>query len=146
MIMFNSFNLECQNYNSKTISKTYKKQSNAINNSIEKSKAMNIKKVFKKYYTLQVENNNIDESDLRINIFPNPVDNILSFNYNAKSNSNTNIIIVNTQGLEVLQSKISIIKGEYDYSIDVSSLTSGVYYLIIDIDGLLLKSNFIIIK
>ena len=58
-----------------------------------------------------------------ITVFPNPADKIISIN----GIENTNLIVTNTAGMVIMT--VNNYNGEY---IDVSSLTPGCYFVIID--------------
>lgn len=73
-------------------------------------------------------------SDLRIEIFPNPVENF-AFLRLDESIENEQFEVIDMYGRMVLSTKISVEKGSY-YSVDLSQLTPGIYTVRIK-DGLI---------
>ena len=70
----------------------------------------------------------INETNLAINIYPNPSSNI--FNLKLNTDSKSEIIVTNVLGEQVyIESTQSI--GDFDTQIDLSNYSTGVYNLII---------------
>jgi len=72
----------------------------------------------------KIENREIVE----LNIYPNPVDNVLFINHN-KAIIGSTISIINTMGKLLLEYKLAL--GSYHSKMEVSSLPSGLYYAIL---------------
>lgn len=74
------------------------------------------------------------EKSLSLNIFPNPVSEVMSLQTNAQDSDNYDLFIYDQNGHQILNQKINIPSGENISPIDVNNFSSGVYNLIIS-DG-----------
>ncbi|NRS89363.1 beta-glucanase (GH16 family) [Flavobacterium sp. 7E] len=74
------------------------------------------------------------EADKILTIYPNPVENMLLF---SKDIAGTNCNIVDSQGSLILQQKIS------SNSLDVSMLKAGIYFIVIEKEGIKTVKRFI---
>ncbi|MDA3779228.1 MAG: T9SS type A sorting domain-containing protein [Bacteroidales bacterium] len=84
---------------------------------------------------------NIKES---IGFYPNPVQNTLFLNYDAKKYTNCNISIYNIVGREIKSQKLDC--DENSAQIDMLNVETGIYILIFKLDGEIIKSKKIIKK
>ncbi|MDR1737673.1 MAG: M12 family metallo-peptidase [Candidatus Symbiothrix sp.] len=77
------------------------------------------------------------DSPLSLSVFPNPANDWLHINYSLSTNSSVSIELVNFLGrnLNAIFSVTKQAAGEYNFSLPVSSLSSGVYFLIVTING-----------
>jgi len=78
----------------------------------------------------------------------NPVDNgQLTLNISTKENDDYRIIIFSTHGSKLSDNIINVPVGNSDFIIDVSGLSSGVYYLTLyTLNGLVFHDRFIVIN
>ena len=78
-----------------------------------------------------VDNVNIVNSDFTITkIFPNPAENAINVSFELKSKSKVNIFISDLNGKklrEIVSQDFN--KGEYSLNYDISSFTSGSYFI-----------------
>jgi len=90
-----------------------------------------------------IEENNDDYSGIESNfsssvaVFPNPANDWIHINYSLSTNSSVSIELVNFLGRN-FKSVLSVLNqaaGEYSVPLSVSDLTSGVYFLIVTING-----------
>ena len=71
-----------------------------------------------------------------ISAFPNPANSTLNINYALNKNSNMEISLFDVNGMLVNEQKIGNQKaGIYTYELDVRSLSKGVYYYNLNVDG-----------
>ena len=85
----------------------------------------------------------IADNKENISIYPNPATNILFINFSLKSNSEIKIRLVNEMGIEV-KNQIIIYEPVSSFSINISRLCSGLYFLIIEQNGIVIKTESII--
>lgn len=64
-------------------------------------------------------------------IFPNPVSDQFQLLLNSKENANYQLIIANMQGQQLLSQQVALTAGEQSQTIDISTLSKGVYTLIL---------------
>jgi hypothetical protein len=76
-------------------------------------------------------------------IFPNPVSDQFQLLLNSKENANYQLIIANMQGQRLLNQRVALTAGEQSQTIDISTLSKGVYTLILT-DGQLSSTRRII--
>ncbi len=83
------------------------------------------------------ESTSINENALQanINLYPNPVQDMLYLEYAGKLYQNLNIIIHDAQGRTVLQTSLSQNQTHFIYHIPVQNLNSGVYFLSIQAEN-----------
>jgi hypothetical protein len=62
-------------------------------------------------------------------IYPNPVQNNLSLNFNSDKATSIQVEIVNNEGKTVAAQQVEVAAGTSTQSINVASLSSGVYYV-----------------
>ena len=81
------------------------------------------------------------------NIFPNPANASFSFSLNGKKNENIKAQLTNRSGNVLIEKNISVNKGLNQYTMNVSSFLSGVYYLVItNKNGEIISKQQIIIQ
>lgn len=78
------------------------------------------------------------------NAYPVPASDVVNFDYNFSSNVNAEIAIYNMTGQEVLRSAINGMSGKA--SINVSDLADGVYFYSLIVNGVMEKSNKLVIR
>jgi PKD repeat protein len=83
------------------------------------------------------ESTSINENALQanINLYPNPVQDMLYFEYAGKNYQNLNLIIHDAQGKIVLQNSLSQNQTNFIHQIPVQNLNSGVYFLTIQAEN-----------
>ncbi len=79
-----------------------------------------------------------------INLFPNPTTGIVNLNLRSENTFNASIKIYNSIGALAKTESVDFISGSNNYSIDLSNLSSGMYF--IEIAGENKKQNFKLIK
>lgn len=77
-----------------------------------------------------------------IHAYPNPVQNVLNFDYNIKDYDEANIAIYDIVGKRVKTQKISA--SEKNTNIDFSNIKPGIYIWTFEIDGVAIKSEKIL--
>lgn len=78
------------------------------------------------------------------NAYPVPARDVVNFDYNFASSENAEVAIYNMMGQEVLRNSISGMSGKL--SINVSDLTDGVYFYSLIVNGVVEKSNKLVIR
>ena len=78
------------------------------------------------------------------NAYPVPAIDVVNFDYNFTSDVNAEVAIYNLMGQEVMRSSINGMSGKA--SLNVSDLTDGVYFYSLIVNGVVEKSNKLIIK
>ncbi|MEO8150378.1 MAG: FG-GAP-like repeat-containing protein [Bacteroidia bacterium] len=84
-----------------------------------------------------IENQN---KDFRLSIYPNPADNILSFNYTVLPPSQIKVSIINAEGKTVLTKQLKSVTGSNSESLDLKNIKNGAYTLILS-DGIKTSSG-----
>lgn len=74
------------------------------------------------------------EQSLSLDIFPNPVNEVLSLQTNAQGSDTYDLFLFDQSGRQILNQKINIPAGENVSPIEVNNLSTGMYNLIIS-DG-----------
>ena len=74
------------------------------------------------------------EKSLSLDIFPNPVNDVLTLQTNAQGSDTYDLFLFDQNGRQILNQKINIPAGENISPIDVAHLSTGMYNLIIS-DG-----------
>ncbi len=72
---------------------------------------------------------------MKLNIFPNPNTGVFNLEISSLNAENLDITIYNNIGILVYESKNLEIKGNYSSKIDLSDLTSGLYFINLSKDG-----------
>jgi hypothetical protein len=77
------------------------------------------------------ESTSINENSLQanINLYPNPVQDVLFFDYAGKTYQNMNVVIHDAQGKVVHQGNISQNQTHFTHQIPVQNLQAGIYFL-----------------
>ena len=95
-----------------------------------------------KYSLNEVENvNDVVEFS---NAYPVPACDVVNFDYNFSNSVNAEIAIYNMMGQEVMRNDINGMSGKA--SINVSDLADGVYFYSLIVNGVVEKSNKLIIR
>lgn len=89
------------------------------------------KEVYQSAYAVQQNVGVLDLSkESTFNIFPNPATNQTNVSFDLTQNSNVQVSVINVSGQEVAsQNAGELAAGENTVSVDLSGLTSGVYYV-----------------
>ncbi|MGZ4041921.1 MAG: T9SS type A sorting domain-containing protein [Bacteroidia bacterium] len=74
-----------------------------------------------------IENNNSLSNNL--SVFPNPCNNHVIVTFNIKETQQTTINITNINGKIILSKNVDFKHGEMSQTIDISSLSAGIYFL-----------------
>lgn len=83
-------------------------------------------------------------SDNDLKIFPNPIKSDLHINYNLDAQSTVAISVFDMTGRRIIQVlKQEQAAGDHNLSTDMSTLSSGIYFLELNIDGSKQKRKFI---
>lgn len=84
---------------------------------------------------------------MEYSIFPNPTTNFINLKYNLKEESSIVISVINAEGKKVLSKNLGKQNaGEYLHEIDVRELSSGNYYLSIQINNQTINNQFVVFK
>ena len=78
------------------------------------------------------------------NVYPVPARDVVNFDYNFASSENAEVAIYNMMGQEVLRNSINGMSGKL--SINVSDLSDGVYFYSLIVNGVVEKSNKLVIR
>ncbi len=86
----------------------------------------------------------IDEMNdmLAIALFPNPVENILNIHLDGSFSRKLSLVELSGGVLQTVE----IVEGQKEYQLDVSNYPSGIYFIQMQNDGEMLKSEKLIIK
>ncbi|MEI7895465.1 MAG: T9SS type A sorting domain-containing protein [bacterium] len=77
-----------------------------------------------------------DNSIASVTVFPNPVKDVAKVAVTLKQNANVSVDITNLVGQQVMSlNKGAMNAGTQQFSIDASSLTSGVYFISVNVNG-----------
>jgi hypothetical protein len=81
-----------------------------------------------------------------INVYPNPASETVRFSFNLNSAASGSLYVYDGFGgiVNKVIDRESVAQGVSEYSMDVSSLSSGVYYYSVRIDGALKAGKFIV--
>jgi hypothetical protein len=83
---------------------------------------------------------------VNLNVFPNPVNHKAFITFNCPKSENVSIDIVNSIGQVLKTEKLGFINGEQKLSIDASDLSSGIYFVKLNIDNNFFTKRINIIK
>ncbi len=83
------------------------------------------------YSTVVLLNPQSDFKDINVNIYPNPVIDILKVSLDASQENEAKVQIVSNNGQVLRQQSVEISKGKSSISIEVEDFAPGVYYLYI---------------
>lgn len=86
---------------------------------------------------------NVSELEAAFNIYPNPVDEVLTINFDLTKAQDISITVTDISGQLVLSNQKQRMNGQTTVQLDLSKLASGVYMLNIDFDGLLASKKII---
>lgn len=83
------------------------------------------------YVEISSANKEIDikQDIIDVSMYPNPVKDILTVEFESTVSGNATLMLYNTNGQLVLEDKVGLRKGVLKKEIDVNSLTSGTYHL-----------------
>jgi hypothetical protein len=70
-------------------------------------------------------------NDESIVVYPNPANDLLSINLNAKTEANSKMLLTDLAGRILMEKEIRLMTGNNLHMIDVSQLTKGLYLLTI---------------
>ena len=69
-------------------------------------------------------------------VYPNPVKDIAKVSVNLKQSANVSVELTNLVGQQVMSlNKGNMSAGSQQFTIDASSLTSGVYFITVKVNG-----------
>ena len=89
--------------------------------------------------------NDINAVEEFSNAYPMPASSVVNFDYSFNSSVNSAMVaIYNMMGQEVLRSEISGMSGKH--SLNISDLTDGVYFYSLIVNGVVEKSNKLIVR
>lgn len=77
-----------------------------------------------------------EDGALRLNLFPNPVNEKLGLQFFTQENGPVGLTIVNSLGVEVFFEKMNLQSGEHAVELDVAQLQSGTFKLVVDAQGM----------
>jgi len=93
---------------------------------------------------ISVEENTMENN---VNIYPNPTSDVVNIDINAISNSNIEILVVNTLGQTVLSnSNVNVTTGSNSVVLNVSSLEVGIYMVNITSGNQVITKTISIVK
>ena len=85
-------------------------------------------------FPVGIDQKNIDIAS--VSVYPNPVKDIAKVSVNLKQNANVSVDITNLVGQQVMSlNKGNMSAGSQQFTIDASSLTSGVYFITVKVNG-----------
>ncbi|HCQ30384.1 MAG TPA: hypothetical protein DIU39_08865 [Flavobacteriales bacterium] len=95
-------------------------------------------------YPIPVGVKEIDELK-NINLYPVPASNQTTLSFDLKTNSIVNIRLIDNLGREIEQiENTKLSAGTHQYKVDVSSLSSGIYFIQMVVEGKVLNKKLII--
>ena len=77
----------------------------------------------------------ITQDDIRVNIFPNPVENLAKVYLSLPTSSRVRLELINNLGQKVLTNTYDYLSGEVLLDFDVNDFENGLYFLCVEIDG-----------
>lgn len=86
---------------------------------------------------------NVFELEKSFNIFPNPVNDILSINFDLSQTQNIAIELTDLTGKLLIENQKQNINGKSTLQIDLSTFESGVYVLNINFDGVVVSNKIV---
>lgn len=87
---------------------------------------------------------NFERENSNVIVYPNPAKHTLNMEFTAFRNNKISVQILDTRGAEVLQTTYSTVVGRNIQTINVSSLTKGIYILkVVDADGKTMVTKFV---
>ncbi len=78
-----------------------------------------------------------------LSLYPNPANNNLVIQFNAKSQSAATIMITDMKGSTTLQQSFNVVAGNNNMNIDISGLAKGAYTLQVQTAGTMLAKKFV---
>lgn len=89
-----------------------------------------------------------DNKDFNINLYPNPVVNVLNISFELIEKTNLQAIIYNSTGqqIKVIQPSIQFSKGIHNITTDFSDLKNGIYFVVLKTDSKIVSKNFLLLK
>lgn len=93
------------------------------------------------------DNNSTSNQDLNINIYPNPYNLSFNINFNILNKSEVNIILYDISGKKVKEiQKSFFFHGNYQFNVNTPELSSGIYFLKMNIDQDFYTRKILLIK
>ena len=86
---------------------------------------------------------NVNSFFNQLNLFPNPVTHQLQVSVLARTNATTHFTVFNVSGQRVYHQQLKIMAGYTTVPITVSHLTPGVYWLMVETNGIQERRKFI---
>lgn len=96
--------------------------------------------------TSPVDVETLTAEEAGLSIYPNPAANTVSFTYDFDGDGKAGVLLTDLLGKAVLRKELQAASGKQTYSLDVSSLQSGVYFLELSSDGARVVSRVVIQK
>ena len=81
-----------------------------------------------------------------VSLFPNPVAEMLNVAMVSESEFQTQIIVQDFMGREMMRQKTPVSKGANSLKVDVADLPSGVYFISVEYDAEVFSSKFVVTK
>ena len=79
-----------------------------------------------------------------VSVRPNPATDALYIDINAKQSSNVTAVVYNITGQKVMEQNMSLTTGANTRSINVSNLTSGIYFVTVKSNGFEETMKFVV--
>jgi Secretion system C-terminal sorting domain len=108
------------------------------------------------YYRLKMVENNTPqysriqsariEGNMKIKVYPNPTSGDITISYESDKGGNVHIKIVNLLGQLVVDKQVTVEKVQTFIPINLQEMTNGIYNIIIDSNGQIVKEKVIIAK
>ena len=101
-------------------------------------------------YNGKMINENLQTEDVsfknELNVFPNPVSDIVNFQFESQTDSKASLYVYNVLGniTDIILNENSLTTGIYKYKLDVSNYQTGIYFAILDLNGQKYTSKFVI--
>lgn len=90
---------------------------------------------FRKNNAPSSDESSFDDFAKRLNVYPNPTENVLFIETNNTTSTNLDCRILDGAGKTVLQRKEALQEGVQKISLDMSSFAVGSYFLLLQSDG-----------
>ena len=85
-------------------------------------------------------------ADFSVNIFPNPANNNLTIELNSDKNTSVSVKVTDINGRVYLSENIPVNSGMNKSSMDISALSSGIYFVSIDNGEIVTNKKLVVLR
>lgn len=94
-------------------------------------------------FPMIVNSNNVSTTRPAVNIYPNPANDLLTIDIPNLKSENNSYSIFDAKGSLIAQNKLDNVLTKQDKTISLSSYRSGLYFIILSMDGSITSQKFI---